>query len=156
MSIATEIQRLQTAKAEIKSAIEEKGVEVGNGLIDTYAEKISEISGGGGVMPYYTFRPASPTKEVSFPYENLPDIFSIAISPDSFPAANSEHFACVELIYSQFQDNARNFSVVVYKNDSGISTGNVSCSYSNGIVKVRDTYATFLPEYTYNVFIVTR
>lgn len=48
MSIATEIQRLQNAKADIKTAIEEKGVEVGDGLIDTYAEKIAEISGGGG------------------------------------------------------------------------------------------------------------
>ncbi|MEE0899241.1 MAG: hypothetical protein U0L88_16660, partial [Acutalibacteraceae bacterium] len=49
MSIATEIQRLQTAKADIKSAIEEKGVEVGEGTIDTYAEKIGEISSGGGI-----------------------------------------------------------------------------------------------------------
>lgn len=55
MSIATEIQRLRTAKADIKTAIEEKGVEVGNGLIDTYAEKISEISvGGSGVERYAT------------------------------------------------------------------------------------------------------
>lgn len=46
MSIANEIQRLQDAKADIKAAIEEKGVEVGNGTIDTYAEKIGEISGG--------------------------------------------------------------------------------------------------------------
>jgi hypothetical protein len=49
MSIATEIQRLQTAKENIKTAIEEKGVEVGEGLIDTYAEKIKEISSGGGI-----------------------------------------------------------------------------------------------------------
>ena len=42
MSIDLEIQRLQTAKADIKTAIEEKGVQVGDGLIDTYAEKISE------------------------------------------------------------------------------------------------------------------
>lgn len=48
MSIANEIQRLQNAKADIKAAIEEKGVTVGDGTIDTYAEKISEISGGGG------------------------------------------------------------------------------------------------------------
>lgn len=48
MSIATEIQRLQTARADIKTAIEEKGVEVGDGLIDTYAEKIKEISGDSG------------------------------------------------------------------------------------------------------------
>lgn len=46
MSIATEIERLQTAKADIKAAIENKGVTVGDGTIDTYAEKIGEISGG--------------------------------------------------------------------------------------------------------------
>ena len=46
MSIATEIERLQTAKANIKNAIEQKGVTVGDGTIDTYAEKIGEISGG--------------------------------------------------------------------------------------------------------------
>ena len=47
MSIAQEIQRLQTSKANIKAAIEGKGVTVGDGTIDTYAEKISEISVGG-------------------------------------------------------------------------------------------------------------
>jgi hypothetical protein len=52
MSIATEIQRLQGAKANIKNAIEQKGVTVGDGTIDTYAEKISEISGGGGGLKY--------------------------------------------------------------------------------------------------------
>jgi hypothetical protein len=49
MSVATEIQRIQGAKANIKAAIEQKGVTVGDGTIDTYAEKISEISGGGGI-----------------------------------------------------------------------------------------------------------
>lgn len=53
MSIATEIQRLQTAKLNIKSAIENKGVEVGNGTIDTYAEKIGKISGGGSGDNFY-------------------------------------------------------------------------------------------------------
>lgn len=48
MSIETEIKRLQTAKENIKSAIEEKGVTVGDGTIDTYAEKIGEIIVGGG------------------------------------------------------------------------------------------------------------
>ena len=48
MSVADEIIRLQTAKADIKTAIEEKGVMVGDGTIDTYAEKIAEISSGGG------------------------------------------------------------------------------------------------------------
>lgn len=47
MSIATEIERLQNAKSDIKTAIESKGVAVGDGTIDTYAQKINEISGGG-------------------------------------------------------------------------------------------------------------
>ena len=47
MSIANEIQRLQSAKADIKTAIENKGVTVGDGTLDTFAQKISEISGGG-------------------------------------------------------------------------------------------------------------
>lgn len=53
MSIATEITRLQNAKADIKSAIESKGVTVGDGLIDTYAEKINAIPSGGGGDDYY-------------------------------------------------------------------------------------------------------
>jgi hypothetical protein len=48
MSIAQEIQRLQMAKAAIKTAIEAKGVTVGDSTIDTYAAKISEISVGSG------------------------------------------------------------------------------------------------------------
>ena len=46
MSIATEIERIQNAKASIKFAIENKGVTVGDGTIDTFADKILEITGG--------------------------------------------------------------------------------------------------------------
>lgn len=46
MSIATEITRLQNAKAAIKTAIEGKGVNVGNATLDEYAEKISSIQTG--------------------------------------------------------------------------------------------------------------
>lgn len=48
MSIADEITRLQNAKASIKTAIENKGVIVGDKTIDTYASKIDEITTGGG------------------------------------------------------------------------------------------------------------
>ena len=55
MSIATEVERLQTAKTDIKNAIENKGVIVGDGTIDTYAEKIDEISSGGQGSYYDEF-----------------------------------------------------------------------------------------------------
>lgn len=48
MSLNSEITRLQTAKADIKDAIEEMGGEVGNGTIDTYAAAVRSIPTGGG------------------------------------------------------------------------------------------------------------
>lgn len=51
MSIASEISRLQQAKADIKDAIEAKGVTVLSSLkLDGYASCISQISGGGGQL----------------------------------------------------------------------------------------------------------
>lgn len=49
MTISSELNRIQNAKASIKAAIEDKGVPVDSSLrLDGYAEKIGEISGGGG------------------------------------------------------------------------------------------------------------
>ena len=48
MSVATEIERLQQAKADLKIAIEAKGVTVpSSALIDDYADLVEQISGGG-------------------------------------------------------------------------------------------------------------
>ena len=44
MSLNSELTRLQTAKASIKTSIENKGFVVGNGTIDTYASIINEIA----------------------------------------------------------------------------------------------------------------
>ena len=46
-TISSELTRISNAKTAIKTAIEAKGVTVGDGTIDTYAEKIGEISTGG-------------------------------------------------------------------------------------------------------------
>ena len=52
MSVATEIQRLQTAKADIKTAIENKGVTVPSTTkLDAYADLVEQIKQGGGQVP---------------------------------------------------------------------------------------------------------
>lgn len=53
MSIATEISRIQQAKADIKSSIEAKGVTVpSSALIDDYSDYVDAIqTGGGGGTP---------------------------------------------------------------------------------------------------------
>ena len=43
-TVAENLARIKTAKRDIKAAIENKGVSVGDGTIDTYANKIGEIS----------------------------------------------------------------------------------------------------------------
>ena len=49
MSVATELTRIQTAKADIKASIEAKGVTVpSDALINQYADYVDEIQTGGG------------------------------------------------------------------------------------------------------------
>ena len=80
MSISTEITRLQTAKADLKTAIEAKGVTVGDITIDGYAAKVAEIPTGGGKahtfqLPYisgtYTYTGASQTAQIVGYYSNF-------------------------------------------------------------------------------------
>ena len=48
MSIASEITRLQTAKSDLKTAIEGKGVTVSSGTtLDDYADLVDSIQAGG-------------------------------------------------------------------------------------------------------------
>lgn len=46
MTIASEISRLQTAKADLKTAIEAKGVDVASETLDAYAALVDDISQG--------------------------------------------------------------------------------------------------------------
>lgn len=50
MTIAENLNRILEAKADIKAAIENKGVDVGDAKIDEYAAKIDEIEGGGKMV----------------------------------------------------------------------------------------------------------
>lgn len=78
MSIATEIQRLQTAKIDIKTAIENKGVTVGDGRIDTYAKKIGEISSGDYEQGYEDG--SLPLTQIN----SLNTVFSNSVFPENY------------------------------------------------------------------------
>lgn len=56
MSIASEITRLQTAKADLKTAIEGKGVTVSSSAkLDAYPALVESIQQGGGGGTMYTY-----------------------------------------------------------------------------------------------------
>ena len=80
MSISTEITRLQTAKADLKTAIEAKGVTVGDITIDGYAAKVAEIPQGSGkditvkiptVTGAYTYNGSAQSAVISGYYSGL-------------------------------------------------------------------------------------
>ena len=146
MSIATEIQRLQQAKADIKTAIENKGVTVGDGTIDTFASKINEITGGGGSIPtgYHTVtfmngdnklferlvlsgddcpdpltqgRIETPTKESTAQY----DYTYSGWSATNGGTANSNVLKNItkdKVVYSAFTSTVREYTVTFYDEDS--------------------------------------
>ena len=73
MSIASEIERLQEAKADIKSAIENKGVSVpSSALLDTYNTYIAQISGGSSGLTYETgtYEPTVDTPRATISFSN--------------------------------------------------------------------------------------
>jgi len=78
MSIATEITRLQNAKASIKSAIENKGVSVPSStLLDGYANLIAQISGGGSTGLEYETGIYEPTTDEYRPTINFTNSHSV-------------------------------------------------------------------------------
>ena len=71
-TIAENLTRIQQAKADIKTAIEAKGVTVpSSATIDTYDDYVSQISGGGGA--------ATPSNLSDWTYDSFGKITSAAI-----------------------------------------------------------------------------
>lgn len=117
MSIANEIRRLQTAKADIKAAIEGKGVTVGDETIDTYSELISRIKGGvgadlpsnitainGGTWTQATISKAGDTFDIMHGLTETPDV--IIITSDTQEIAPTNNTPTFESIYYDANNNS--------------------------------------------------
>lgn len=98
MSIATEISRLQTAKADLKTAIEAKGVTVPSATtLDGYATLVGQISSGGGATNFVsgTFTPSENNKDtyetLSIPYSGsgYPIMCMIVVSEGAYNSAGT-------------------------------------------------------------------
>lgn len=132
MSIATEIQRLQTAKADIKSAIEEKGVTVGDGTIDTYATLISQITGGGGSDSNVGYK----TSEVKITSNvtNAKALFDII-----FKDADLAHNLVAYLTHPQETDYIYN-QITFLSNTDGVKRG---VRYRDGVYSIIEIAANY-------------
>lgn len=107
MSIASEISRLQTAKANLKTSIENKGVTVPSStLLSGYSALVDQISGGGGGVVNYetgTYTPTSdtikPTISFSNPHNTLPILAIMIDTTTSFNYAANTNVSVVVIYF---------------------------------------------------------
>ena len=99
MSIYSEITRVKNAKAAIKAAVAAKGVDVGDGKLDTYAEKINQIQQGGDATTIMLVErtgtsvqiPAGTTKIGNYAFYVYPTLSTVTI-PDSVTSIGNYAF----------------------------------------------------------------
>jgi len=153
MSIASEISRLQSAKADLKTAIEGKGVTVPSATtLDGYANLVDSISGGGGsvtveslsVTDNGTYTAPSGTayspvtvnvqqdidiKTVSSSISNTKALFDMLVPS---PQANKTYVIAEYELQDQTLYNTINFLLVHTNSSGGIATPSVGIRLRNG------------------------
>lgn len=137
MSIASEITRLQTAKADLKTAIEGKGVTVpSSATLDDYADLVDDIQtgGGGGYFAEGTYTLVSESVTFSVSVNFNPKYVYAFVSNWRELGHTSWKRACVAGKMSGVQQRVQILSR--YLNNAYGSTGNITdspvASYSNG------------------------
>lgn len=124
MSIASEISRLQTAKANLKTAIEGKGVTVPSATtLDGYAELVDSISGGSsqiGDFTKYKSVSVTPTVEtyalLTNPMDVTPKLVIISAAESSHARATANYMQDIVLYFdllgaAGYNDTNSNFIV---------------------------------------------
>lgn len=129
MSIASEISRLQTAKTDIKTAIEAKGVTVpSSATIDTYDDYVSQISGGGGIP--------MPSELSSILLNNYGNITSATIKSGTTIIEEGAFHFCNKLASVTIPDSVTSFGQYAFANcqhltsveiPSGVTTISNNC-----------------------------
>lgn len=140
MSVSTEIQRLQQAKNDIKTAIENKGVTVGDGTLDTYAEKIVEIAGGGNSSA------SSQEFEITSSVSNAKQLYDIVFAniPQNHIAAAFIVKDKAEYIYDQIPLLV--FGIgngIAVRNREGVLNSFTVAENYNAAVTIGDIYRVF-------------
>lgn len=133
MSIATELTRIQTAKADIKSAIEAKGVTVpSSALIDEYDTYIAQISGGSSDLRDLLEKditsvdiPAGTTKIGSYAFIECTSLASVSI-PNSVTRIETDAFNnCSSLTSVNIPDSVTFIGNGAFLDCSGLTSVNI-------------------------------
>ena len=151
MSIATDLTRLQTAKADLKTAIEGKGVTVPSATkIDGYADLVESIETGGGEIESGTFTPASNGKQVSINVSKAPTHFLLRTDVDNITDTNNT-WKEYGNVYLSPTDGGFDFMRYGASNNTAQRRTANYYSYSNGAFTI-NSYAEVVAGVTYEWF----
>lgn len=100
MSIASDVTRIESAKAAIKAAIEGKGVTVPDGtLLDGMAALIESIEAGGGRDVKIAYGTFTPTEQLDVTHPNYYTIeHGLGVVPTIVVVAQSNNYPTMDLI----------------------------------------------------------
>ena len=139
MSVATELTRIQTAKADIKASIEAKGVTVpSSALIDQYADYIDEISGGGGggqaeedlknliEMDIEVLDIPSGTTQIGdYAFYECDSLFYVTISDSVTTIGRNAFYKCIHLTSITIPNSVTSIGQYAFSNCSGLTSVNI-------------------------------
>lgn len=150
MSIATDLTRLQTAKADLKTAIEGKGVTVPSAtLLDGYADLVDSISGGGSIESG-TFTPASSARSISISVSKEPTHLLVRTSRFNITETDNV-WKTYGYIYLSAEEGGFDMMRYGASNNSAQPRAANQHSYSNGVFTI-NLYGYLVPGLTYEWF----
>ena len=151
-TIAENLSRIQSAKTDIKEAIEAKGVTVpSSATIDTYSDYVSQISGGGGTS-YETELmgiidrkisgsltiPSGVTSIGDYVFSDCSSLTSVNIPSGATSIGNSAFHSCSGLTSITIPDSVTSIGTAAFTNCSGLTR----CTIGSGITSI-GTYAFY-------------
>ncbi|MBO7510048.1 MAG: hypothetical protein J6T35_02595 [Bacteroidales bacterium] len=143
MSIASEIERIQDAKADIRTAIQAKGVTVpATAKIDTYDTYVAAISQGGGspTLQNKTVNPTTSQQSVTADagYDGLGTVTVSAIQTETKTATPTTSQQTINATTGRYMTSVT-VGAVTSSIDSNIAAGNIKSGVT--ILGVEGTYS---------------
>lgn len=146
--IASDILALTTARNNIRTKLEEKGVDAsGHGFAD-FASDIESIPSDPFLI--HTFTVDSKVKEYKFSFTPTGSTYIIMVRPKTIVFQND--YSALLQVYS-FNRNV-GYSWLLSNTTQTIGTGTFTVSVGSGQVTVRDNYANYFPGIEYDVFYI--
>ena len=162
MSVASEITRLQGAKADLRTSIQAKGVTVpASAKLDAYPDYVDAIQQGSATVATTTKAVGSNNvSSLAFTVSGKPKMFAVQLSLNSSGSYLTNSSTSTYLVSAVISDGTNVYTTACRYNSSGTRAAREyyytsgSFSYSNGTLTVTAGNGSFAANQTYRLIYV--